>query len=90
MQLILLPKKVASQTNSKLRTENSEKQRYVLNFLSYHDPSFLLNLPNAFSMFSSIPRGSRLELLGKARYKNIKWFKIGWKQLNSFYSDLNE
>lgn len=88
MQLILPPKKVASQTNSKLRTENSEKT--MLNFLSYHDPRFLLNLPNAFSMFSSIPRGSRLELLGKARYKNIKWFKIGWKQLNSFYIDLSE
>ena len=88
MQLILLPKKVASQTNSKLiRTENSEN---MLNFLSYHYPRFLLNLPNAFSMFSSIPRGSCLELLGKARYKNIKWFKIGWKQLNSFYIDLSE
>ena len=69
MQLILPPKKVASHTNSKLRTENSEN---MLNFLSYHDPRFLFNLPNAFSMFSSIPRGSRLELLSKARYKNIK------------------
>lgn len=87
MQLILPPKKVASRTNSKVRTENSEN---MLNFLSYHDPRFLLNLPNAFSMFSSIPRGSRLELLGKARYKNIKWFKIGWKQFNSFYIDLSE
>ena len=37
MQLILLPKKVASQTNSKSRTENSEN---MLNFLSYHDPRF--------------------------------------------------
>lgn len=66
------------------------KQQNMLNFQSYHDHRFLLNLPNAFSMFSSIPRGSRLELLGKARYKNIKWFKIGGKQLNSFYIDLSE
>ena len=71
MQLIFPPKKVASQTNSKLRTENSEN---MLNFLSYHDPRFLLNLPNAFSMFSSIPRGSRLELLGK------------WKKIYAVYN----